>query len=152
MGSNLFNLNTFDWIKGAIIAILVAVLTYIQQLLTEGSQISIKAIGITAITSLIGYMIKQLMTDESGAILSMVGGRKKRKKPKSKNNDDYEFDDEGEENFTQGMPVNVYSDLINGDLVYVTSALTNNGSQYVQFSQPIQYNDFETLYFEIEIN
>jgi len=152
MVSKLFDLKTFDWIKGSIVAMLVAILTYVQQLLTDGSQVSIKAIGVTAITSLIGYMIKQLITDENGAVLSMIGGRKKRKTPNSVNGNNYIFDYESDSLFVIGMPANVFSDIMNGDLVYVTNVVNSNGEQYVEFSQTIQYTDFETLYFEIEVN
>ncbi len=80
MKNGLFKLVPFDLIKGAFVSVFVAILTYVQQLLSDGGQVSIKVILTTSITSLIGYLIKQLMTDSDDKILSFVGGRKKRKK------------------------------------------------------------------------
>lgn len=153
MKNGLFKLAAFDWIKGAIVSVLVAVLTYVQQLLTEGSHISIRMILTTSITSLIGYMIKQLMTDDNGVILSMVGGRKKRKKkptglPKYPNME-YTFD--GNDFNLQGV-VTCTSDLQIECPISVVSIYPSPLGQIVIFNEPIQFNDFETLYFEIEVD
>ena len=104
--------------------------------------------------SILGVILVALrqMTNSSTTPILKVGGRKKRKKPKSKYGETYEFDEEEDSNFTQGMPVNVYSDLMSGDLMHVMTVTANNGAQYVQFTQPIQYNDFESLYFEVEVD
>ena len=151
MKNGLFKLVSFDWIKGAIVSVLVAILTYIQQLLMEGSQVSIKMILTTSITALIGYMIKQLMTDDSGSILSMVGGRKKRKKkPKGlPQTNIYEF--EGND-FTMESVVTYTSDVVVEYPISVVSVWDSPNSQTVIFNELAQFNDFETLYFEVEVD
>lgn len=150
MKNGLFKLAAFDWIKGAIVSVLVAVLTYVQQLLTEGSHISIKMILTTSITSLIGYMIKQLMTDDNGVILSMVGGRKKRKKkPTGLQNNVFEF--EGND-FTLQSVVTYSSDISIETPITVGALFNGVDVQSVQFTETIQFNDFETLYFEVEVD
>ena len=153
MKNGLFKLVAFDWIKGAIVSVLVAVLTYVQQLLTEGSQVSIKMILTTSITALIGYMIKQLMTDNNGVILSMVGGRKKRKKkptgiPQYPN---MEFTFEGND-FTLQSVVTYTSDVNIEYPISVVSVWDSPNSQTVIFNELPQVNDFESLYFEVEVD
>lgn len=151
MKNGLFKLAAFDWIKGAIVSVLVAVLTYVQQLLTEGSHISIKMILTTSITSLIGYMIKQLMTDNNGSILSMVGGRKKRKKKPNGIPQNNVFEFEGND-FALNSVVTYSSDISIETPITVGALFNGEGVQSVQFTETIQFNDFETLYFEVEVD
>ena len=67
--SKFFKLNTFDFIKGLIVAVLTASLTAILQMLTiVPPNINWKQVAIISITSAISYLIKQLATDEDGAI------------------------------------------------------------------------------------
>ena len=151
MKNGLFKLVPFDLIKGAFVSVFVAILTYVQQLLSDGGQVSIKVILTTSITSLIGYMIKQLMTDNNGVILSMVGGRKKRKKKPTgfPQNNIFEFD---ENLFTTSSVVTYTSDVVFDELsVTVLSVSDSPNSQSVTFNEPIQYSDFETLLFEVEV-
>lgn len=152
MKNGLFKLQAFDWIKGAIVSVFVAILTYIQQLFTDGGHISIKMIITTSITALIGYLIKQLMTDDNGVILSMVGGRKKRKKPTGLPqfpNMEYTF--EGSD-FAMTSVVTYTSDLVSEYPISVVSIYPSPLGQIVIFNEQIQFNDFETLYFEIEVD
>lgn len=150
MKKGLFELVPFDWVKGAIVAVFVAILTYIQQLLTEGGHISIKMIATTTITSLIGYMIKQLMTDSDGAVLSYIGGRKKRKKkPTSFTYDSFEFDGN---DFEMSSVVYYTSDSATSELTGVSSVFNSPNSQTVIFTSPIQFTDFESLFFEVEVD
>lgn len=151
MKNGLFKLVAFDWIKGAIVSVLVAILTYIQQLLTDGGHISIKMILTTSITALIGYMIKQLMTDDNGVILSMVGGRKKRKKKPTGLPQNNVFEFEGND-FTMESVVTYTSDVVVEYPILVVSVFNSPNGQSVTFNEPIQYNDFETLYFEVEVD
>ncbi len=153
MKNGLFKLVPFDLIKGAFVLVFVAILTYIQQLLSDGGQISIKMILTTSITSLIGYLIKQLMTDSNDKILSMVGGRKKRKKKPTGlpqyPNMEYKF--EGND-FNLQSVVTYTSDLVNEYPISVVSIYPSPLGQIVIFSEPIQFNDFEILYFEVEVD
>lgn len=151
MKNGLFKLAAFDWIKGAIVSVLVAVLTYVQQLLTEGSQVSIKMILTTSITALIGYMIKQLMTDDSGSILSMVGGRKKRKKKPTEMPNNNVFIFEGND-FTLQSVVTYTSDMNIDESITVGALFNGDSVQSVQFLETIQFNDIESLYFEVEVD
>ena len=149
--SNLFNLKTFDFIKGAILSIIVAILTYLQQSFTDSGIISLKMIFSTSIVALIGYLIKQLMTDNNGAILSFTGGRKRRKKkPTAVNGSTFEFT---ESLFTVGSVVYYTSDQVSSEiLVNVQSVFNGVGTQSVVFTENINYTDFESLEFEIEVD
>lgn len=146
--SKLFNLNGFDFIKGCAVAVFVAILTYIQQSLTDGGIISWKQLITISITSLIAYLIKQLMTDSDGAILSMIGSRRRRKKkPTSVSSGVFTFD---ELDFSLTSTFYAFSDVINDKSVNVYMYNNLGNTQTVEFAEPIDYNDFETLYFEIE--
>ena len=149
MKNGLFKLVPFDLIKGAFVSAFVAILTYVQQLLSDGGQVSLKVILTTSITSLIGYLIKQLMTDNNDRILSMVGGRKKRKKPTVFAKDTFTFDGN---DFTLSSVVSYTSDSVMGEPVTVASVYNSPDSQTVIFNEPIQFTDFESLYFEIEVD
>ena len=82
--------------------------------------------------------------------LLMVGGRKKRKKPTvfSKNNT---FGFEGND-FTLSSVVTYTSDSVMEEPVTVASVYNSPDSQTVQFNEPIQFTDFESLYFEVEVD
>jgi len=153
MKNGLFKLVPFDLIKGAFVSVFVAILTYVQQLLSDGGQVSIKVILTTSITSLIGYLIKQLMTDNNDRILSFVGGRKKRKKkptviPQYPN---MEFTFESND-FTLQSVVTYTSDVNVEYPISVVSVWDSPNSQTVIFNELPQVSDFETLYFEIEVD
>lgn len=147
MNKKLLSLGTFDFIKGAIVAVLVAVLTYVQQILIDGGQVSIKMIFTTSITSLIGYLIKQLMTNEQGQFLNMIGGHKKRKKPIKPVGQGFGF--EGND-FDDESIVTVYTDIVSNIPVTVTLINNFDNEQVVTFAEQIEYTDFGSIYFEIE--
>ena len=147
----LFKLLPFDFFKGALVSVFVAILTYAQQILDNGEKVNINLILTTSITSLIGYLIKQLLTDNNGAVLSMIGGRKKRKKKPTSfaNNNSFEF--EGND-FNLATISTYTSDIISEQPISVVSFYNALNSQTVTFSEPIQFTDFESLYFEIEVD
>jgi hypothetical protein len=67
--SKLLRLGKNDYIKGLIVAILTAVLTAIYQTLTTGYVVSYKEVATVSVISAIGYILKNLGTNESGEIL-----------------------------------------------------------------------------------
>ena len=86
-------------------------------------------------------------------ILKMVGGRKKRKK-KPKGLPQYpnmEYTFEGND-FTMESVVTYTSDVVVEYPISVVSVFNSPNGQSVTFNEPIQYNDFETLYFEVEVD
>ena len=80
--SELFSLNTFDFIKGLLVAVITAVLTTVLQMLTQvPPYVNWNQVGIISLISAISYLLKQLATDNNGAIpILKIGGRKRRKK------------------------------------------------------------------------
>jgi len=83
-------------------------------------------------------------------IMSMIGGRKKRKKkPTSVNNGVYTFD---ENIFTLSSVVTYTSDLVIEQPIQVTNVIEGVNFQLVEFISEIQYTDFESLFFEIEVD
>ena len=63
-------LNSSDFIKGAIVAIIGAVLPIIQSVIETGSfQFDWKAIGGIALTAFIAYLTKNLFTNSEGVFL-----------------------------------------------------------------------------------
>ena len=64
--SNLWNLKQNDYIKGLFIAVITAVLTLVMQMLQNGLSIDWKQVGLTAIIAMLGYLIKNLSTDNQG--------------------------------------------------------------------------------------
>ncbi|MCY7291353.1 MAG: hypothetical protein LH615_04140 [Ferruginibacter sp.] len=77
--SKLFTLNVQDLSKGLIIAVLTSVLTVIFQSLQLGElNFNWKLILLTALTSSVAYLLKNLATNNEGEILSkdsLIGGR-----------------------------------------------------------------------------
>jgi hypothetical protein len=65
MKSTLFSLNLSDFIKGAILAVVVPVLVTIQQSLAAGNIVfDWKTIGISALATFIAYLLKNFLTDD----------------------------------------------------------------------------------------
>lgn len=60
--SNAYSLNIKDFVKGALLAVIVPALLAIQQQL-QNPPINWKAIGIAAIATFIGYLLKNFLTD-----------------------------------------------------------------------------------------
>jgi hypothetical protein len=67
--SKLLKLGKNDYVKGLIVAILTAVLTAIYQTLTTGYVVSYKEVATVSVISAIGYILKNLGTNENGEIL-----------------------------------------------------------------------------------
>lgn len=66
MKSTLWTLNTRDFVKGLVMAVLVPVFVIIQQSLSAGDLVfNWKAIGIAALSAFIAYIIKNLFTDDT---------------------------------------------------------------------------------------
>lgn len=61
--SNLFSLNTQDFLKGVLMAVLVPVMTIVTQSLQAGSlTFNWKAIGVAAIAGFVAYLTKNFFT------------------------------------------------------------------------------------------
>jgi len=67
MGSTFLNLNTTDFIKGLIMAVLSSVITIVYQTVQAGSLVfDWKAIGTMALTTALAYIMKNLFTNSTG--------------------------------------------------------------------------------------
>ena len=65
MKSTLFTLNLRDFLKGAILAVVVPVLVTIQTSLAAGNIVfDWKAIGISSLATFIAYLLKNFLTDD----------------------------------------------------------------------------------------
>ncbi len=62
--TNIFSLNTRDFLKGLVIAVIVPALLAIQQALTDQTPINWKALGVVALASFIGYLIKNFFSND----------------------------------------------------------------------------------------
>jgi hypothetical protein len=70
MGSTIFTLNTSDFLKGLIMAVLSSVITVIYQTIEAGSLVfDWKAIGTMALTAGLAYIMKNLFTNSTGKFL-----------------------------------------------------------------------------------
>ncbi len=80
MNSSLFSLQVEDFVKGAVLAVVVAVLGAVQQTLTghglDFASYDWKFISDVAITAFVGYLGKNFASDNTGAVLGMIGGAK----------------------------------------------------------------------------
>jgi hypothetical protein len=103
--------------------------------------------------SILGVVLVALrqMTSSGTTPILKVGGRKKRKKkPRAAmNSNTFEFDGN---DFVVNTEVTYTSDLANEVTVIVTGVSDGENTQTVLFSQDIQYSDFETLYFAVEVD
>jgi hypothetical protein len=71
MNSTLFNLNSSDFIKGLVMAVLSTVITIVYQTVQAGSLVfDWKAIGTMALTSALAYIIKNLFTNSTGKLFA----------------------------------------------------------------------------------
>lgn len=70
MNSTLFTLDNKDFIKGLLVAVLSAVITILYNTIETGSlNFDWKAIGTMALTSALGYILKNLLTNSTGQFL-----------------------------------------------------------------------------------
>lgn len=71
MNSKLFKLNKFDFIKGALLAALTSILTYVYTLVESGSLlIDWNLILKIGLLSFIGYLVKNVFTNKEGKPLT----------------------------------------------------------------------------------
>jgi hypothetical protein len=69
MNSTFLNLNSSDFIKGLIMAVLTTVITVIYQTVEAGSLVfDWKSIGTMALTSALAYIMKNLFTNSTGKL------------------------------------------------------------------------------------
>lgn len=67
--STLFTLNTSDFIKGLLMAVLSTVITIVYQTVEAGSLVfDWTAIGTMALTSALAYIMKNLFTNSQGQL------------------------------------------------------------------------------------
>jgi hypothetical protein len=70
MNSTLFTLDNKDLIKGLLVAVLSSVITILYNTIQTGSlTFDWKAIGTMALTSALGYILKNLLTNSTGEFL-----------------------------------------------------------------------------------
>jgi len=69
--STFLNLNSSDFIKGLIMAVLSSVITVVYQTVEAGSLVfDWKAIGTMALTSALAYIMKNLFTNSTGKLFA----------------------------------------------------------------------------------
>jgi len=69
--STFLNLNSSDFLKGLIMAVLSSVITVVYQTVEAGSlTFDWKAIGTIALTSGLAYIMKNLFTNSTGKLLA----------------------------------------------------------------------------------
>jgi len=67
MNSPIFTLNSSDFLKGLIMAVLSSVITVVYQTIESGSLVfDWKAIGTMALTTALAYIMKNLFTNSTG--------------------------------------------------------------------------------------
>lgn len=71
MNSTFFNLNSSDFLKGLIMAVLSSVITVVYQTVEAGSlTFDWKSIGTIALTSALAYIMKNLFTNSTGKLFA----------------------------------------------------------------------------------
>jgi len=71
MNSSLFTLNSKDWIKGLVVAVLTAVITVVYSTIQTGTLVlDWKAISIAGISAALAYITKNLLTNSNDEILT----------------------------------------------------------------------------------
>jgi hypothetical protein len=69
--STFLNLNSSDFLKGLIMAVLSSVITVVYQTVEAGSLVfDWKAIGTIALTSALAYIMKNLFTNSTGKLFA----------------------------------------------------------------------------------
>jgi hypothetical protein len=69
--STFLNLNSSDFIKGLLMAVLSSVITIVYQTVEAGSLVfDWKAIGTMALTSALAYIMKNLFTNSTGKLFA----------------------------------------------------------------------------------
>ena len=71
MNSSLFTLNSKDWIKGLVIAVLTAIITVVYNTIQTGALVlDWKAISIAGISAALAYITKNLLTNSNDQLLT----------------------------------------------------------------------------------
>jgi len=71
MQSTFLNLNTTDFIKGLVMAVLSTVITVVYQTVEAGSLVfDWKSIGTMALTTALAYIMKNLFTNSTGNLFA----------------------------------------------------------------------------------
>lgn len=71
MQSTFLNLNTNDFIKGLVMAVLSTVITIVYQTVEAGSLVfDWKSIGTMALTTALAYIMKNLFTNSTGNLFA----------------------------------------------------------------------------------
>jgi hypothetical protein len=71
MNSTFLTLNTTDFLKGLLMAVLSSVITIVYQTVEAGSLVfDWKAIGTMALTSALAYIMKNLFTNSTGKLFA----------------------------------------------------------------------------------
>lgn len=80
--SKLFRLNTRDFFKGLLVAVITAVITFLYNLVQAGplvlDSVLLQGIGTTAITAMLAYLMKNLFTNTGGEIATKEPVKTKR--------------------------------------------------------------------------
>jgi uncharacterized membrane protein len=72
MPSQLWSVQTQDFVKGLVVAVLTSVLTVFVQMIQTGGQVDLKQVGIAALVAGSAYLLKQFGSDESGKVLGKI--------------------------------------------------------------------------------
>lgn len=73
MKSGLFSLKLNDWLRGLLLAVVVPVLLAVQQSLSEGSlTLNWKQLGMTAVASLVAYLVKNFLTNDTATAVKTI--------------------------------------------------------------------------------
>lgn len=70
--SDFLNLNGRDYLKGLIVALLTAVITFLYEWIAAGKPLDLsllKTVGLVALSAGLAYLLKNLGTNSSGQIL-----------------------------------------------------------------------------------
>tara|TARA_R110000868_G_scaffold154729_1_gene380860 strand:- start:11299 stop:11538 length:240 start_codon:yes stop_codon:yes gene_type:complete len=71
MNSSLLTLNSKDWIKGLVVAVLTAIITVVYNTIQTGAlMLDWKAISIAAISAALAYITKNLLTNSNDQLLT----------------------------------------------------------------------------------
>lgn len=69
--SKLFSVNAKDLFKGVFLAVITSVLTALLQMLTQvPASVDFKAIALVAVTTIVGYLLKQFGSNSDGMPLT----------------------------------------------------------------------------------
>jgi len=69
MKAGFFNLKTKDFIKGLILAVITAVITFLTDMLNLGVEFEWKKILITSVIAMLSYLVKNLFTNSEDEFL-----------------------------------------------------------------------------------